>query len=387
MSKKLRIYKFIDLYIGVFICFLLFPLTLFSKIQKKIPKEVLIIRIWAIGETILTFPAIRTLKKQLPNIKITMLITKKLKEIVQMNPDIDNIIIVNHTPLGFGKILYSLIKKRYDYVIDFEPFMRISAILSFFASSNRIGFNTPNIRKLLYTERVLYNNEEHAINNFMHLINAINPINELSYESPELHITNSSKNFAGRFFNAHKIEEGNFIIGIHVGAGEGGLYRRWTIERFAELTKQLITKQKAKILLLGSKEEIQLIQNLMNLVKNKESVFLTITENISDLASILKKCQLYIGNDTGPLHLAAVLGIPTIGLFGPETPKKYGPIGKNAVAIYKDNICPFSPCIIGYINRIPYKCINNKNPQICLLSITVDDILKKIDSVIQTQIK
>lgn len=376
MKNKLRIYKFIDYYIGYIICVILIPFSLFRKrIENREPKNILIIRLWAMGETILTFPALHSLKHKYKNIKVTALITYRLNELISMNPDIDSVIVLSNTPLGIIRILNEIRRSKYDYVFDLEPFMRISAIISLFSSRNRVGFNTPNIRKYFYNIREKYNNNEHAAMNFYNLFKIIN-IESNGFDFPELLINN--KDLSNVEYELKIKNSKTYIIGIHPGAGEGASYRMWSTEKFADLIN-LIMKNKLniKILLIGSNREKEKINEIMKICNNS-NIRIALTTTVNQLAAYIKYLNIYIGNDTGPLHLSAALGIKTIGLFGPETPIKYRPYGKESIAIYKNNVCKYSPCIVGYLNKIPKKCINKFNYQICLKSITIEEVYSVI---------
>jgi ADP-heptose:LPS heptosyltransferase len=156
------------------------------------------------------------------------------------------------------------------------------------------------------------------------------------------------------------------LIGIHPGARWH--YRQWNKKKFAQLS-DLISKTygNVKIIFLQDIEN-----NLTNeIIAMAELKPLSIKLSIGQMISFFEICDIFIGNDSGPAHLAAAIKKPAIVLFGPEDPVRFSPYGANCIVIHKK--LPCNPC-----NQV--KCIRPKNS--CMDLITVDEVLKEIGKTI-----
>jgi len=325
--------KFIDKRIGNLLCAILGS---FSKCKKPDKAEnILVIQLWGIGETILALPAIRALRNRYKKAKITVLATKRNSDIFYNDKDINKIILLKLNPFS---ILHFIIKeyKKYDFTIDMEEYLNISAIISFFVGKYRIGYSH-NARARIYNEKVRYN----------------------------------------------KISKKDFLIGIAPGAAESGKARMWPWRNYAELCNNILNKdKKSKIILIGNKEENKITKKIQNGIKEKARIINTAgLFNLNALFCLIEKCNLFIGNDSGPMHIAAAQGVKTIGLFGPNLPVRFGPYGKGNAAVYKGYNCRFSPCINVHKGQVP-DCLfpkNSEDYQKCMKNIKVEDIMKQLN--------
>ncbi len=369
---RIKLIKFMDKYFGVMAVILLKFLSLFSrKKPEKDIKKILIIMFWGIGSNIVVLPSIKALKKKFPKAEIDVLAPEKNMDLFYGNKNIKNKIFV-----GLG--LFSLIKtikkvnKKYDLVFDFEHWLNISAIISFFAAPRRIGFANK-ARALLYTDKIRFNNKKHAVENNLDLIRIFDK--NAKAEIERLKYSNEDNKFVLGYLKKNKIKNKDFVVGVCAGSGETVKERRWPKENFAALCEILIEKYKAKIILAGSKKEIDLLSEIKNHINNKKNAVI-FNGTLGQLIALTDRCKLFISNDTGPMHIAAYQSIRTVGLFGPETPVIFGPYGSKAVSIFKNLEC--SPCIRIYTGSYR-KCDDNK----CMKAIKIDEVMKKIEEVLR----
>ena len=169
------------------------------------------------------------------------------------------------------------------------------------------------------------------------------------------------------------------------GAAESAKSRMWPFERYAELCDELIEKYNAKVIFTGTPDESNLIKLIQDKIEKKESTFNAAGEiNLNQLFCLIEKCKLFIGNDSGPMHVAAAQGVKTLGLFGPNLPARFGPYGKNGIGLYKGYNCQFSPCINVHKGQIP-DCLYPKDSndyQKCMKNISVDDAIKEVEKLV-----
>ena len=155
------------------------------------------------------------------------------------------------------------------------------------------------------------------------------------------------------------------LVAIHPGSPVA--LKRWRPERYAKLADWLVAQKRAKIIFVGVDAEMPIIAEIQALMREK-SFNIAGKTSLTQLASILHVCQLFIGNDSGPMHLAAAVGIPTIGLYGPGDPGRFGPVGVQCQAIRRKPDCP--PCL-GTTCRF--------GGEGCMSEIQVADVIQAID--------
>jgi ADP-heptose:LPS heptosyltransferase len=156
---------------------------------------------------------------------------------------------------------------------------------------------------------------------------------------------------------------------LNPNAGELSLERRWPAPRFIELAQRLISAEGWSVVLIGSKAEREYTEGIAHRVASPRCVNLAGELDVSELVYVLSRANVVVTNDSGPMHVAATIGAPTLGLFGPETPVMYGPLGLRARALYRPPSC--SPCINVHDNKVA-SCIYGE-PQ-CLMAIGVDEV-------------
>ena len=155
------------------------------------------------------------------------------------------------------------------------------------------------------------------------------------------------------------------LVAIHPGSPVA--LKRWRPKRYAKLADWLVAQKRAKIIFVGVDAEMPIIAEIQALMREK-SFNIAGKTSLTQLASILQLCQLFIGNDSGPMHLAAAVGIPTIGLYGPGDPGRFGPVGAQCQTLRRKPDCP--PCL-GTTCRF--------GGEGCMSEIQVADVIQAID--------
>jgi len=375
---SVNIIKFLDKYLGYLLCLFLSANKIFPTKKKIEYKKILIIQLWGIGETILTLPAIKALRGNNKKSKIDILVTNRVKEIFYNNKNIDNLIVIKLNPIS---ILGFIIKnyRSYDLIIDMEEYLNVSSIIAFFAGKERIGYSH-GIRSNLHTKKINYNDKQHVAETFLDLVRALGIKYELK-NLEKLDYSKEDRNVVDKFLKDKKIAKKDFIVGLTPGAAESAKSRMWPLDNYAEVCNNILSNKKNKIIFIGNKDEDKLIKKIQSDIKEKNRTFNTAgLFNLNGLFCLVEKCNLFISNDAGAMHIAAAQGVKTIGLFGPNLPKRFAPYGKKNVAIYKGEICQYSPCINVHKGQVP-DCLypkNSKDYQKCMKNIKVVDVLKFI---------
>ncbi|MFA6088475.1 MAG: glycosyltransferase family 9 protein [Candidatus Woesearchaeota archaeon] len=361
----INLIKFIDKYVGAILISILQFFTSKKQISAN-DKNVLVVRIWTLGESLLVIPILKKLKEK--GYHVTVLVSNRSKLVFERLNFVDEILSLEKK----ADLLKSF--KKYDVAIDTEPYENISALLSWFFAKKTIGYGGL-FRDRMYSHKIKYDDSIHTSTMIAKLLEPFNirfipkeliPIKFTKNEKEEMDVL-LKKKFISKLGHG-KINKK--IVGIHASTAESSPWRSWKKERFAELSDKL-TKKGFIVIFTGSKSEHSYNEKILSIIKNKEIVFNFAGETtLYELSYLLTKCDVFISNDTGPMHLSASMGTKTIGLFGPNLPERFSPLGKNNVAIYNSSELSCSPCINVHKGEFKNCKINGK----CMDLITVEDV-------------
>jgi len=336
-------------------------------------KKILLIRFWGLGTTILATPFIRAVSAQFPKAKITFLTMDKNKGLYDESSLFYKILYysmdsIPKTIFGTLPLLNRIRKQNFDIVIDMEFFSRYSALIAFFSGARRtFGFSSRNQgRKNLFDSTVpLYENENRCLS-FNRLGAPLKfEVQDLSLEP--LSFTEKDRTKVDSLLSRLKIDMGMIAV-FNPNAGNFAKERMWPAQRFAELADRLTTEFGMQVLFSGAPFDQPRVRTILRHMKTK-GISLAGKINLTQLAYTLTRAKIFITNDSGPMHIGFAMRTPTVALFGPESPVKYGPLNNSRNRIvYKKTSC--SPCI-RIENQNLTKC---RFQQRCMRKIDVDDV-------------
>jgi ADP-heptose:LPS heptosyltransferase len=161
---------------------------------------------------------------------------------------------------------------------------------------------------------------------------------------------------------------------LNANAGQLSLERRWPRESFAALARALVEEDLSPVVLIGSPSEREYVAPIAAWTQDLGSMRIDLTGELSldELAALLEGAQAVVSNDSGPMHIAASLRAPVVGLFGPETPVLYAPLGVRARFLWRPPVC--SPCINVHENKVA-NCVRGR-PE-CLTNLSVEEVLEE----------
>jgi lipopolysaccharide heptosyltransferase II len=296
-------------------------------------KRILIIRLSAVGDVLRVLPAFHVLKKNFPDSYIAWAVEEKGRDILEAHPDIDEVIIFpkkdllrklkSRKEIGAGlKEFFSFIreirKRRFDLVVDFHGLFK-SGIISFLSgATERVGFTMAFSKEFNF----LFNNrrfplDKKRISRIDRNLTLLKKMGlDINHKAPVIHVPESDREDIRRFFKQQRIDFRRPVIAIHPGTSPTTPYKRWEPYRYAVVADQVIEKNAAQIIFTWSSQEIGTVKEITNLMKYR-GIVAPETKNLCQLAEIFRSCDLYLGSDTGPMHLAAFAGTPVVAIFGP----------------------------------------------------------------------
>lgn len=383
---KFSLMRRIDLYLGFLPCHLLaFLYKIRGKNKRKPPipealKKVLVVKFLGFGSIVMTTPLLAELKKNYPSTKIHFLTFSDNVEICKSINLIDRIFYLEKKSLtkfalSLIKNLCQLRKQDYDIVFNLEFFSNFSLLLSSLSKPKiSICFGGRHeFRKVLCQRIISYENGTHIIDKFCNFLKLLNiyPSTDAK-QLIELEENSESKKHILDLLEKKEVDVSrDFLVVVNINAGEMSRIRKWPIEYYQQVISFLLGKEKVKVILIGGKEDVSYVSCLEKMFTAKKDKIINLSGEISliELISLMKASHLYLGNDSGPLHLAEACGLPNVSFFGPESPKVYGHSGNKNYTFYSD--LPCSPCINVYTNK-DTRCRDN----ICLKIIKPDEAIK-----------
>ncbi len=329
--------------------------------------NVLVVKLRYIGDVLLTTPFLRVLRRGFPDARVTVLVNPGTGEVLRHNPDVNEVLCLPRTGLIPQVQCYRELRaRRFDCVVDLTDGDR-SAFISFITGARmRIGFNHENrLRGRLYSRCV------QASYDAMHVIDyhaMALPSLGLSMEGgePILPLSREDHERAHHVVESLQLDRTRWIM-IHPAARYW--FKAWPPDRFAALG-DAFHERGFQVVLVGSPDDRSIETEILQIAK-RSMISLIGNTRLLELAALMTRCRLFIGNDAGPMHMAAAVGCPVVALFGPSDPAVWAPRGKHVKPIHKGLDCRecFHPdCFRG--------------EQRCMKLITVDEVLEEANALL-----
>jgi heptosyltransferase-2 len=344
-------------------------------------KNILVLRYRFIGDTILTVPFLRNLRRAEPEARIVWVVAPGTVDVVRGIPYVDELIFWDpvrthadsrgtHRTLG-DKLgfIRDLRRRRFDkvYVLKRSLSSAIIALLS--GARSRVGFNTEG-RGLLLTTRVPYRHDRHEVENFLAVLRADHvPVHDTHLEA---WLSADERAFAATFLENRGVAEGETLVGIHPFAANQT--RAWHEDNFVAVANALQERYRVRVVLFGGERDRELAAAMAQRIVPAPVVAVGETDLRQSMA-LLSRCHLLVCNDSGVMHLGAAMGVPLVALFGPQSPVKFGPWGERCRVVYHG--LPCSPCRQKFFTECEP---SPRHKPRCMEAIGVDEVLDAIKS-------
>jgi len=342
--------------------------------------NILIIKFWGIGNLVHVSPTLRLIRRLYPDAKIVFLTLDQNRGVYEGSGLYDEVLYLRLTTLwdftrAFFQLFFQLRSYQFDLILDLEPLVHFAEVISFYAGVGMtVGFSLPG-RKSLFTKPVEFREDEHIARTFHRILEPFGVNHEPTEEqllAEPIPISPEALAAADELLRSEAIDSHDFIVGVNVNASEVARERRWSLENFAALMDQIMQRLNAKVVLFGAPDEVPYVERAMAMMR-EDPLNLAGRTTLPEAIAAISRLDLFITNDSGPLHLAYAVGVPTISFYGPESPRRYGPIGARHHALYKGLDC--SPCI--FFKNL--KKINCRRDALCLKEITVDEVYRIVE--------
>jgi O-antigen biosynthesis protein len=328
--------------------------------RKEDIQRILAVKLDHIGDLITSLPALRRLRKLFPAARIHLLASRAAKDILAGDDCVDELIEFEffHSRSGLGQkdvtvadllaLTERLAPYRFDLAIDLRKQMETRHILQYVPARLRAGYNHlgrfPWLDVSLEWEgdNQLHRKSSHVSDDLVRLVDAFATAGEAVRAGPSS-VVGNGKVLASLPAAARALFR-KPVVAVHPGVG--AIMRQWMPEYFAAVIDLLIEKNGVNVVVIGGHDEVDLVKEVLGHVANRKNVLSVAGRtSLGDLTAILGSCVLYLGNNSGPQHIAASLGIPTVGVYsGVVDASEWGPTGPRAIALQRDMVC--SPCYL-----------------------------------------
>ncbi len=331
-------------------------------------REILIIRTAYVGDVVMTSPILKPLKERFPGSSITFLTSTGAKELLINNPYVDEIVTYNpfwFYPTKIGRYLefISQLKKRsFDLVIEARGDIRDILFLVWPAKAKyKVSYGVGGGAYLL-THVVPYSGLKHKVEYHLDLVRYLGCKTE-GHEWA-IYLMEEEKEAVKDILKEHQISKPFFCA--HPGARL--FLKRWPVEMCARLYDKILEEFDAPLVILGSKDEKELVNEIVDRMEN-QPIVLAGKLNLRRLSGVLAEASLFVCNDSGPMHIAAAMKTPTVAIFGPSKSRETGPYGKKCRVVEKD-----FPCRLSCDESV----CKNKVYQACMNAISPDDVYRSV---------
>jgi heptosyltransferase I len=309
--------------------------------------NIAIVKLSSLGDVIHALPVAHGLRRAFPDAGLTWLVEERESALLREHPDLNAVVPVDtrrwrrtlrapHRILGLATELAHvrarLRRARFDVAIDLQGLLKSGLLTAATRAPVRIGFAAPRCREpinALFTNRRVEPpaTARHVVEQYAALLEPLG----LHIDVPTFYIPPraGAETAMDEFFAAWGLKPRDRVVALNPGAGRAD--KRWPLPNFRTLAERLSAEVSARILVVWGPDELPTARAIQSGLAPR--ALLAPPTDLDELAALFRRCSLVVAADTGPLHLAAALGTPTIGLFGPTRAERNGPYGEKARAI------------------------------------------------------
>jgi lipopolysaccharide heptosyltransferase I len=350
-------------------------------------KRILIVRLGAIGDIVHTLPALAALRRAMPEAHLTWAVESgSAAKLLNGNPCLDDLVELNlhgwrkdlttvESVTALREEIARLRGARFDLALDFQGLLK-SAVIGWLARARRrIGFSREALREpacgLFLTEQVAVDDDDHVIKKNMQLVAHLGCDVTGRYEFP-IAISPEDERFAE---DQYARFDGSFAI---LNPGGGWPTKLWSPDGFAAIAERLWETYRIRSVITYGPGEEELAQTLVALVnRSQNGAAVMLDSTLKQLFALAQRAKLFMGGDTGPMHLAAAAGVPVVAIFGPTSSRRNGPFEQDDVVIERFDL----DCRVDCYRR---SCSHISCMQIPV-EIVWDGVVKRLENTKQTK--
>lgn len=341
-------------------------------------RRIAVVKTVAIGDLVVALPTLRALRSRFPEAHITLITTPRVRQVVEGCPDVDDILYygvfdAHRGFAGFARFARVVRARRFDAWVELEHYYRFTTLLGYISGARvRAGFHIGGQRRgRLFTIRVPYPVQAHEAEAFYAVARALGAEEPFAGLVP---VPTSERDEAAvdAWLARNGLDGQSAMAILHTTTSPVAVARRWVDDRWVELADALSERCGLLPVFTGAPEDALPLRALASRTRGP-AIVAAGDIDLKQFAVLASRARLVVSLDTGPLHVAAATGTPTVGLFGPNTPEKWGPYGSGNAAVWAE--LPCAPCTKQYLGQVT-SCDRDD----CMRAISVGDVLDAIGS-------
>jgi lipopolysaccharide heptosyltransferase II len=321
--------------------------------------SILFIRVDRVGDMAISTPALRAIKAALPRVQLIVMASPANAPVLKNNPDVDEVIVYDRSAglLEKMKFINGLRSHHFDLAID--PYtdyeLKTAWLAGMSGADHRIGYAAFGREFFFNCPAPKVEGHRHFIDLTLDLLKRIGIPSE--NRSPAIYLEADEQVWAGQWLQENGFK-GKKVVAIHPGAYYET--QRWLPEYYAELIRLIRERSQADVILFGGPSDIKVINDILSRVKMDICVY--IQDDLRKFLAVLSQCQVLVCNNSGPLHCAAALKIPTISFMGPTVKELWMPVGEEHHVLRDDDL-PCIGCNSGYCKIKTHDCMRRIKPE------------------------
>ena len=355
------------------------------------PARILIVRLSALGDVLHALPVLAALRTRFPDAELAWAVEDRAVGLLEHRTDLDRILPFPRKalsgslkglpkPVALARTARGFVKEtragEYDLALDLQGNLKSGAVTRASGARLRFGLGGREAKEgnQLFTQRrvVVPDDIRHRVERNLAVASAA--IGEtLPYQNPDFPTAPAEDAEATRLLEQHALLPGGYVV-LHPGTSGFGAFKRWPTDRWAALARRLGADGHALLVTYGPDE-----QDLADAVAADSDghAQAVTTSSLGSLAALIRGARLFVAADTGPLHLASLVGAPLLGLFGPKDPTIYGPYGVRADG---------TPGVLDVITQDDVACrpctLRKCGDPLCMTTLAPDRVLEAVHVVL-----
>ncbi len=291
----------------------------------------------AIGDTVMAIPLLKKIRTVFPNARITLVCPPFAVELLKNNPEIDEFVPCDLKLSSKLKVIFFCLTRFFQVGVCVQRSFEAAFMFRLGLVRYIIGYDC-DYRAWLLNEKIRETEDVLKMHTVAYYLNILKNYDVRRRPCMRLHLSRAQKNLARDFL------PGKTLIGINPGAQQGTA-KRWIPSRYKALAEKLLAMKgggRHHVAVFGSEAEKDICRRV---TPKARSINLAGRTTLTELAAFISKCRLFVTNDTGSMHIAAALGVPTVVIVGPTEPSRTGP-WKTRARVVSQTACPNQPCVI-----------------------------------------
>lgn len=333
-------------------------------IDRTAIRNILVIKLRAVGDVLLSTIVTKNLRLAFPDARIDYLTESPSIDVLKGNPYVDATLEYDRATMNGLAVVRLVRRQRYDMVIDLFGNPRTALVSKLSGARYRVGYR---FRGRTYAYNVMAEPRGSEVHNTEFNLDALRAIG-VAIQDRNIYFQFTPEDAAVvDAFLSRSGHDGKLLFGVNTG---GGWYtKRWGIDRFAALSDRLIDRFDGQVVLTWGPGQMAEVERLQSMMRHRALIPPSTT--LPQLGALLKRCSIVVTNDSGPMHIAAAVGTPVLGIYGPTSPMLQGPFGPRHLTVNKEGLdclgCNLTKCPIGHP---------------CMLELSVDAVMHSVEQLL-----